>query len=159
MLRWQTSMIIVWEELKKQLYSKKRLSLCGCHQSIVCAHLFWESQFLIVWGIDSGCDGDVGNNNNVTAINAKSLSFCSSSCLKTRPWDEHNLPFAEPISYNTIHHSTSNCLWKKDFYSGPPITFLHTTDSIYHVFTNWQKNTNSMGLKPRHFFCLATDNI
>lgn len=47
----------------------------------------------------------------------------------------------------------------KKTYCGPPITFLHTTNSIYPVFSDWQRNTNSMGLKPRLFIRLATDNI
>lgn len=45
-------------------------------------------------------------NNNETAINAEPLSFCVSllskgSCLKMCPWEEHNLPFEEPIEHNS----------------------------------------------------------
>lgn len=36
-------MIIVYEEMKKQQLQSKEETLCGCHGSIVCAHLFSES--------------------------------------------------------------------------------------------------------------------
>lgn len=64
-----------------------------------------KSPFLRVWPIDKESDRYERNNNNAAAIDAESLSLCLS--FEDMSLRRTQFAFVEPISQNTIRHSTS----------------------------------------------------